>query len=152
MVSKGCEMDFATIHSIICLTIYVTLGLLAPMNKMVRTQFGRGPSSGKQWLYEPNHGFHLAAQLPFPLLVGRAGPVRRGDFLFKLFPPCEARNPRVTYIARQMILWMVAKSISHHLKKPWSDDSPVNANNRYGFQWFQRGAKWISQPSTVSFA
>ena len=34
-------------------------------------------------------------------------------------------------------------------KKPRNNDSPVNANKRYGFPWFPSGAKWISQPSTV---
>ena len=32
--------------------------------------------------------------------------------------------------------------------KPWNDESPVNTNKRYGFQWIQSGANGF-RPSTV---
>ena len=34
-------------------------------------------------------------------------------------------------------------------KKPWNDDSPANTNKPYGFPFSVRGAKRMSQPSTV---
>ena len=44
------------------------------------------------------------------------------------------------------ILCMLAKSISHHLNKPWNDSIPQQVNTKkYWFQpWFQSGAKWFS--------
>ena len=45
------------------------------------------------------------------------------------------------------LLWMVAKSISHHLKKPWNDDSPTINKPRvsHGFKVVQDSVQ-VSKP------
>ena len=56
-------------------------------------------------------------------------------------------SPWLRLVLSLGILWM--DEILHHLTNPWGDGSPVNTNDN-GLLWFQRRAKWISQPPTVS--